>query len=60
MADTPSEQDTVPCPECGGTAFRLNPNTDTDRDPDEQVYVYRCGDCGERWDFVGDEELGQE
>ncbi len=55
MTDAETYDETVPCPECGGTAHRLNRSEDPDREPDE-VFTFRCADCGERWDFVGDED----
>jgi hypothetical protein len=42
--------------ECGGSAVLLQVPADDDIVEAGDVLVYRCPDCGQRWDVVVDEE----
>jgi len=45
----------IDCMECGGDAFLVLPPGDDEQLEEGDVVVYRCRDCGQRWDVVVDE-----
>lgn len=45
----------IDCMECGGDAFLVQPPADDEQLEAGDVVVYRCRDCGQRWDVVVDE-----
>ena len=49
-----SEQ--ISCMECGGTAVLLQLPADDEMIEAGDVLMYRCPDCGQRWDVVVDED----
>lgn len=51
--------ETMTCPECGGTAHLLTPEPPEGFTPGD-VLVYRCEDCGARWDVVYEDDLADE
>jgi len=51
--------ETMTCPECGGTAHLLTPEPEDRFEPGD-VLVYRCEDCGARWDVVYEDDLADE
>ncbi len=51
--------ETMTCPECGGTAHLLTPAPAEGFTPGD-VLVYRCADCGARWDVVYEDDLADE
>lgn len=46
----------IDCMECGGDAFLVQPPADDEPVEAGDVLVYRCRDCGQRWDVVVDDE----
>ena len=45
----------IDCMECTGDAFLQQPPAEDDVIEPGDVMVYRCRDCGQRWDVVVDE-----
>lgn len=51
MANEPSAPQTIVCVDCGETAHLMHVDGP---EGEEQVAVYRCSGCWDRWDVVVD------